>query len=147
MTSTERSTSRVRAGAGPDAAAVLTAALLLAAAILLAACGSARRSIPFTGEHRIGDDTTLVLGRRVFDAYCHPCHPGGAGGLAPAINNKPLPAFLIKFQVRRGLGAMPAFPEEAVSDDELDAVAAYLKFLRRLEVNESAFRPAEASDR
>lgn len=37
------------------------------------------------------------------------------------INNKPLPGFLIKFQVRNGLGAMPAFSKEHVSPEELDA--------------------------
>jgi mono/diheme cytochrome c family protein len=62
---------------------------------------------------------------------CSQCHPGGEAVLGPAINNKPLPAFLIRFQVRHGLGAMPAFSEERVTDSDLTDVIAYLKALRQ----------------
>jgi mono/diheme cytochrome c family protein len=71
------------------------------------------------------------MGERVFMAQCQQCHPGGAAGLGPAINNKPLPAFLIRYQVRRGLGAMPEFDEAVISDADLDALVAYLQELRR----------------
>jgi len=57
-------------------------------------------------------------------------HASG-GSLAPAINNKPLPGFLMKFQVRHGIGAMPAFSKRELPPDELDAVVKYLKALRR----------------
>ncbi|HJP61658.1 MAG TPA: cytochrome c, partial [Gemmatimonadaceae bacterium] len=59
------------------------------------------------------------------------CHPGGAAGLGPPLNNKPAPAFVIRFQVRHGLGAMPAFDSTQISDADLHAVAEYLKALRR----------------
>lgn len=49
------------------------------------------------------------------------------GGLAPSIINKPLPGFMIKFQVRNGLGAMPSFKKERLSKDELNDVVAYIK--------------------
>jgi mono/diheme cytochrome c family protein len=62
---------------------------------------------------------------------CHQCHPGGMAGLGPAINNKPLPGFLIKMQSRAGLGAMPGFSSSELSEEELDAVVAYLKALRK----------------
>lgn len=74
---------------------------------------------------------TVALGRQVFDRNCSQCHPGGASGLAPAINNKPLPQWTIKLQVRHGLGAMPAFSDREISDEQLDAVAEYLVWLRR----------------
>lgn len=54
----------------------------------------------------------------------------GGAGLGPAINNKPLPGWLIRFQVRHGFGAMPAFSEKEISDGELNDVVAYLKALR-----------------
>jgi hypothetical protein len=38
---------------------------------------------------------------------------------------------MIKLQVRRGFGAMPAFPELSISNDELDSLVLYLKALRR----------------
>ena len=47
-----------------------------------------------------------------------------------AINNKPLPAALIKFQVRHGLGA-PAYKADHIDQRELDLIAAYLIALRR----------------
>jgi mono/diheme cytochrome c family protein len=59
--------------------------------------------------------------------YCHQCHPRGEAGIGPALNNKPLPGFLIRFQIRSGLGAMPAFPERVVGNEELDVLVAYLK--------------------
>ena len=62
--------------------------------------------------------------------HCHQCHPGGAGGLGPAINDKPLPKTLIATQVRAGLGAMPAFSAKEISDQDVDAIVAYLKHLR-----------------
>ena len=98
--------------------------------LLLAACGSARRSEPLIGERQLPNET-VALGQQVFDRNCAQCHPGGASGLAPALNNKPLPQWAIKLQVRQGLGAMPAFSDREVSDEQLEAVAEYLVWLRR----------------
>ncbi len=109
--------------------------IILTVALIAVGCGSARRGVPLTGEHQL-DSPELRLGHQAFDTYCHQCHPGGAAGLGPGINNRPLPGWLIKFQVRRGLGAMPSFPREAVSSEELDAIVSYLKYLRRLDVRE-----------
>lgn len=106
--------------------------LLACAALLLAACTSARRSQPVTGQPPPAGPE-LSEGRRAFMHHCHECHPGGDAGLGPAINNKPLPAGLIKFQVRQGLGVMPAFDREHLGDAELDAIAAYLIALRQRE--------------
>jgi mono/diheme cytochrome c family protein len=64
-------------------------------------------------------------------ANCHQCHPGGEAGLGPAINDKPLPGFLIRLQVRNGLGAMPAFSAQEISPDDLDDLIAHLKALRQ----------------
>ena len=104
-------------------AGVLTAAIL--------GCGSPRRGTPYTRQVDTSDPK-VARGEHVFAARCHQCHPGGSGGLGPAINDKPLPVALIKAQVRNGFGAMPAFGEQEVSDEELDAVAEYLKALRSL---------------
>lgn len=62
---------------------------------------------------------------------CDQCHPRGEAGLAPALNNKPLPAFLIKFQVRHGLGAMPSFSKDDISDQDLEDIILYLQALRQ----------------
>lgn len=104
-------------------------ALLTSATLLPIGCGSARRSVPLVGPMEL-DDPQLILGQQVFASHCYQCHPGGRAGLGPAINDKPLPAALIRMQVRNGLGAMPAFGEPVISDEQLDAVAQYLVALR-----------------
>jgi mono/diheme cytochrome c family protein len=71
-----------------------------------------------------------IHGRQVFMRFCNGCHPNGEGGLGPALNNKLLPGFLIKFQVRHGLGVMPSFSDDVISDEELDDLAGYLVALR-----------------
>lgn len=62
---------------------------------------------------------------------CKQRHPLGDAGLGPAINNKPLPGFMIKSQVRLGAGAMPSFSKEEINGEELDDLVEYLKALRR----------------
>lgn len=96
----------------------------------VAACGSARRGEPVAGPMP-PLSAAEAHGERVFMTYCHQCHPKGENGLGPAINNKPLPEFLMRFQVRQGLGAMPAFSDDAIDARDLDGLMAYLKVLRR----------------
>lgn len=105
----------------------LASSLLLTLAI--AGC-SARRSEPVAGPFQAASPE-VQRGEVVFDRYCSQCHPGGEKGIAPAINNKPLPGFLIKFQVRHGIGAMPSFSREQLGDEDLRDVVRYLKALRR----------------
>jgi mono/diheme cytochrome c family protein len=101
----------------------------LLATSLLSACGPARRSEPLKGAVTI-NDPRAAHGRLVFMAKCNHCHPGGEAGLGPALNDKPLPEFLIKTQIRMGLGAMPSFSPNEISDADADAVIAYLKLIR-----------------
>lgn len=106
---------------------ILSAAFLLL--LSLSYCGSARRGTPTHPPLNI-ESPAVAQGQVVFMSHCNKCHPGGAAGLGPAINNKPLPGFLMKFQIRNGLGVMPAFKEDHISDQELDNLIAYLKELR-----------------
>ena len=102
---------------------------LLAVVLLAASCGSARRSEPVVGPMALS--AAAARGEQVFMRNCHECHPKGEGGLAPSINDKPLPGFMIRLQVRRGLGAMPEFGPHQISDAELDDLIVYLQELRR----------------
>jgi cytochrome c5 len=104
--------------------------LLLVVLLLATACGSARRSEPLTGSHAF-EDPVVMRGEQVFAFQCSQCHPGGEAGLGPAINNKPLPGWLIRFQVRNGLGVMPRFSSAQIGSDDLDALVRYLQTLRR----------------
>jgi len=103
--------------------------LLLCALTFATACGTARRGEPIIGDHEPPNED-VARGLVAFNTYCTTCHPGGEAGLGPALNNKPLPESAIKFQVRHGLGAMPAFPERVISKEDLDDISAYLIWLR-----------------
>jgi mono/diheme cytochrome c family protein len=102
------------------------ALLLVVAAVT--ACGPARRGEPFASPRLAENERT---GQEHFMHHCHECHPGGDAGLGPALNNKPLPRWLMKRQVRHGLGAMPGFSEQEISDGDLGLILDYLKALRR----------------
>ncbi len=75
-------------------------------------------------------DLQLARGQQVFMRACHQCHPRGETGLGPALNNKYVPAALIRTQIRPGLGAMPAFPPSVLGSEDLDAVVRYIQFLQ-----------------
>lgn len=107
---------------------ILTSGLFLL--LLLSNCGTARRGAPMFDPIDL-ENQALAQGEKVYMSYCHMCHPGGTAGLGPAINNKPLPGFLIRYQVRHGIGMMPAFKEDVISDKEMDNLVAYLKELRK----------------
>lgn len=109
---------------------ILLLAVLAFVVVSIAACGTARRAAPIDDPLELTDER-LVEGRQVFLEYCQSCHPGGEAGLGPSLNDKPIPGALLAFQVRHGLGTMPAFDEELITDDELDALIAYLVTLRR----------------
>lgn len=126
-----------KAGFGPEKSRRRAAAAfgVVAAGLLAFAwgCGSARRGAPLVLADGDGDPR-VTGGEYAFMRHCQPCHPGGDAGVGPALNNKTLlPNFLIRFQVRNGLGRMPAFPEDALSAEELDAIVAYLNHLQGLE--------------
>lgn len=112
----------------PVAAGPLT--LVGLAVVLAAGCSSARRVPPVAPSSDLTAHPDAARGEVLFQRYCHSCHPHGEGGLGPALNNKPLPGFLTRFQVRHGLGTMPAFSEEILPAPDLDAIVAYLAVLR-----------------
>jgi mono/diheme cytochrome c family protein len=104
--------------------------LFAAVLIVMAGCGSARRSTPLSDTMQFAS-AEAASGEVSFMRTCNQCHPRGEAGLAPGIIDKPLPAFLIRTQVRNGLGAMPAFSRAEITDEQLDAIIAYLGELRR----------------
>jgi mono/diheme cytochrome c family protein len=115
----------------PASAVVLFCGLCMAVAMMaLWGCGSARRGAP--GVVQLPDSPEFMQGQAIFMMHCNHCHPGGTAGLGPALNNKPLPRWFIGFQVRKGLGAMPAFSKKKISDDQLEQLTFYLIRLRQL---------------
>ena len=110
---------------------VLVATLALAALSLAqSGCHSVRRGEPIVGPMDLSN-ASLQSGQKLFLQHCHQCHPRGEGGLGPPLNNKPAPAFLVKLQVRTGLGSMPSFHKNELSDEELNQLIDYLMALRK----------------
>jgi (+)-pinoresinol hydroxylase len=80
------------------------------------------------------------VGRQVFDAWCAPCHGDGPGnpgtaalealyrGQKPALleQRTDLVPELTRTFVRNGVSIMPFFRKTEISDEELQALAAYL---------------------
>ncbi|MEW5729022.1 MAG: cytochrome c [Pseudomonadota bacterium] len=104
-------------------------AVVVLVAAMVAGCGSARRGVPVLGPMRLTGPA--AAGEVAFMAHCHQCHPAGEAGIGPALNNKWLPGWVIRAQVRLGLGAMPWFSREEVSPERLDLIVAYLQAMRR----------------
>ena len=108
---------------------LLVLVLAIGSFMLNVSC-SARRGEPIKGPLPI-DSLAVGNGQKIFMRECHQCHPGGEAGLGPAINNKPLPGFMIRLQVRNGIGAMPAFSQSEISAKEMDDLLEFLGALRR----------------
>jgi mono/diheme cytochrome c family protein len=97
---------------------------------LMAGCASARRGEPLRGPLVLTTPAQFT-GQAEFLNFCQRCHPGGEAGVGPGLNNKHLPAFVIRMQVRNGLGAMPRFSSARLNREQLADVIAYLKTLRK----------------
>lgn len=95
-----------------------------------AACAVGRREVLLNGEVDTSNPK-IKAGQEAFMTHCDRCHPRGSAGKGPSINDKPLPGFMIKFQVRHGLGEMPSFKKNEINSKELSNIVAYLKALRK----------------
>ncbi|HTF04024.1 MAG TPA: cytochrome c [Bacteroidia bacterium] len=69
-------------------------------------------------------------GMKLFMTNCNKCHPAGEKGVGPSLIDKPLPNFLIHFQVRQGLGDMPSFSKEEISNEEVKKIILFVRTLR-----------------
>lgn len=112
---------------------VLTSAAVIVTSTLaiVVGCGSERRAPALVGWSDISD-ASLRRGQELYAAHCYQCHPNGASGLAPALNDKPAPSALVKTQIRAGMGAMPAFGPDKLADRDVDDLAAYVIALRKV---------------
>ena len=88
---------------------------------------STRKNLPVEGPPALNEQEQI--GERIYMESCQRCHPQGEAGLGPSIHWAP--NFAKRFQIRHGVGAMPAFDEEHVSKTELDQLVSYLKALKK----------------
>jgi hypothetical protein len=117
--------------------------VLLATGLLLAiGCGSGSSSEEPEGE---GGETTggeeggsggdyegpitsteVDRGKDLFSTHCDDCHPGGEEDVGPSLIADPHSPADLRKQIREGSGKMRPFPEKRLSNEELEAVLAYL---------------------
>lgn len=100
--------------------------LLIVVMILLAIGCSVSRIPPAEGFQ-----FAETRGQQTWMRYCNSCHPQGMGGLGPSIIDKPLPGFLIRRQVRWGIGTMPSFSREAIDTQEMDHLIAFIREMKQ----------------
>lgn len=68
--------------------------------------------------------TDVVLGQAKYESRCASCHDGGS---APPVANIQWTVERMRRQIREGSGQMPPIPAHRLSDDEMEAVIAYLQ--------------------
>lgn len=105
---------------------ILFALLLVIGIFLITEC-SIRKSEPVTGKVFVPANAQIAHGERLFMQHCQKCHPAGEGGLGLAINPVPVPQFVKRFQVRHGLGVMPSFKKDEISDEDLKDISKYMR--------------------
>ena len=86
-----------------------------------------RRSEPIKRATFTPANESIANGERVYMANCQKCHPAGEGGLGPSLNANPAPQFIKRFQMRHGLGVMPAFSTAEISRSDLHDISGYLR--------------------
>ena len=69
-------------------------------------------------------------GMKLFMKHCNQCHPGGEKGKGPSLNDKNLPDFAIHFQIRNGLGDMPAFKKNEISKENVKKIILFARLMR-----------------
>lgn len=109
--------------------------VIMAAALVLGAGWAAQANAQGARQ-----GVSMSHGHEVFDKWCAPCHGAGPGkpataalavkykGAKPALleERTDLTPDVVKYMVRHGVYTMPASRKTEISDDDLDALAAYL---------------------
>jgi len=93
---------------------------------IMTSCVS-RKSEPLKQKAFVPASERIANGERVYMANCQKCHPGGEGGLGPSLNANPAPQLIKRFQMRHGLGVMPAFSTTEISRNDLHDISKYLR--------------------
>ena len=100
---------------------------------LIAACTPFQRPDSSIGPMRMSD-ASVKAGERLYNMHCYKCHAMGTGGLGPSLNDKPLPRFLIRMQIRYGFGVMPEFKEDELSDQQVEEIIDYVVAMRHHDI-------------
>lgn len=102
---------------------------ILMVLIIGGGCSSSKKEA-YTVKPMVISSQEVEEGKVLFHKYCNSCHPNGTAGLGAPIVTTPIPGFAIRYQIRHGLGKMPAFSEKEISDGEVDRIIDYIQALR-----------------
>jgi mono/diheme cytochrome c family protein len=109
----------------------------LSLCVLAGACGggaSEPESEGSSGSESAGYEgpiasTDVAHGKEVFASFCDDCHPDGGEDVGPSLIEHPHPPAKLRQQIREGSGKMRPFSEKRLSNDDLEALLAYLDTL------------------
>jgi cytochrome c553 len=104
--------------------------------LLAVGCGGGGASEP-EGEASSGGEggseyegpvasTDVAHGQEVFASFCDDCHPDGGEDVGPSLIADPHTAAYIRKQIREGSGKMRPFSEKRLSNDDMEALLAWL---------------------
>lgn len=70
--------------------------------------------------------TDVAHGKEVFSSFCDDCHPDGGEDVGPSLIAKPHAPSRIRQQIREGSGKMRPFSEARLSNQDMEAILAWL---------------------
>lgn len=70
--------------------------------------------------------TDVAQGKELFSSFCDDCHPDGGEDVGPSLIDNPHEPPKLRQQIREGSGKMRPIPENRLSNEEMEAVLAYL---------------------
>lgn len=113
----------------------------VSAVAILAACGGGAETPE--GEASSGGDVALYEGEvastdvaggaEQFESFCGDCHPDGEEDVGPSLIAHPHTAAELRKQVREGSGKMRPTSVARLSDENLEAMLAYLQTINAVQ--------------
>jgi mono/diheme cytochrome c family protein len=104
-------------------------------ATLLMACGRKTQPVSTDASGNVIFTKDELKGMRLFMTNCNRCHPAGEKAVGKSLVDKNIPDVAIRFQIRHGLGDMPSFNEDQLTDPDIDKIVSFIKILRTTRSN------------
>jgi mono/diheme cytochrome c family protein len=109
-----------------------TAATTPAATATTAAATSGAATTAASGGSGTATGGNAASGQKLFTTNCQACHPSGGrvAGVGPKLLGTTRDDNYIHDNIRNGRNAMPAFPADQISDQQINDLIAYIRSLK-----------------